>query len=66
MCAPACVCVCVAEADQDKKEPCVKNVSSFKWGLQGWGGRGKEEKKKGCKGETMIKEVFLVRRSGWG
>jgi len=55
--------VCIAKADQDKKEPCVKNVSLFKWGVKsGEEGRKREEKRiRGvAKVKRRIKGVFLV------
>lgn len=50
MCVYVLLCVCIAKADQDKKEPCVKNVSPFKWrgeGVGRKGARGGEKKDKG-------------------
>ena len=66
-----CVCVYIAKADQDKKEPCVKNVRPFKWGVKRWGGRGQGGEKKdkgggGAKVKRLIKGVFLVGGSCWG
>lgn len=60
-----CVSVCVAKAHQDKKEPCVKNVSPFKWRGEGVGRKkgGKGERKGGrwCKGETTDQRSLSCR-----